>query len=312
MSIGRSSSVSAAVLVASLFSVLTFASGCGSYRPPATPFPHAAVRAEDWASVLHRPGRVTLDTWETGRVRVTRKDVLDMSDPLARSTFADGDLYVPVFAHLLRHDERGAFLVDAGLDRSFASDTSGDMRGVFAGRFHAVQRPGEDVVSRLHAEHVTPRGIFFTHLHPDHVSGAMWLPRDMPFVVGRGEHPTSYGFLFFEDALHAVPALEEIDFTNVPAMPPLGPSLDVFGDGSVWAIATPGHTVGHLSFVVVTKRGPVLLTGDVSHTRWGFEHGVIPGGFNDGDPKDSRRSLDQLIAFKKAFPEVTVVLGHEL
>lgn len=188
MSIGRSSFASAAVLVVSLVSVLTFASGCGSYQPPTTPFPHAAPRAEDWASVLHRPARVTLDTWETGRVRVTRKDVLDMSDPLARSTFADGELYVPVFAH---------------------------------------------------------------------VSGAMWLPRDMPFVVGRGEHPTSYGFLFFEDALHAVPALEEIDFTNVPAMPPLGPSLDVLGDGSVWAITTPGHTVGHLAFVVVTKRGPV-------------------------------------------------------
>jgi glyoxylase-like metal-dependent hydrolase (beta-lactamase superfamily II) len=183
---------------------------------------------------------------------------------------------------------------------------------MFAGRFHAEQRSGEDVVSRIHAEQIAPRGIFFTHLHPDHLSGAMWLPRDMPFVVGKGERPTSYGFLFYEDALHAVPMLQEIDFTNVPPMPPLGPSLDVFGDGSFWAISTPGHTVGHLSFVAVTKRGPVLLTGDVSHTRWGFEHGVTPGGFNDGDPKDSRRSLDELIAFKKAFPELTVVLGHEL
>ncbi len=106
--------------------------------------------------------------------------------------------------------------------------------------------------------------------------------------------------------------LDEIDFRGVPDMPPLGPTLDVFGDGSLWAVRTPGHTVGHLSFVVISKTGPVLLTGDVSPTRWGFENGVIGGGFNDGDPRDAHRSLEQLIAFKKAYPEVRVVYGHEL
>jgi len=287
--------------------------GCGSVRPRGARFPRAvAPVAQDWAVALHRPSHVALDTWETGRVRVRRKDILDFDDPKVKAAFTKDELFVPVFAHMLRHDERGAFLIDAGLDRSFAKLTSGDMRGLFAGRFYAQQRPGEDVVSRMRAEHITPRGIFFTHLHPDHVSGVEWLPRDIPFIVGKGEHPTSFWFLFYNDALHDVAGLDEIDFRGVPAMPPLGPSLDVFGDGSLWAIHTPGHTVGHLSFVVVTKTGPVLLTGDVSHTRWGFEHGVIPGGFNDGDPRDSHRSLEQLIAFTRAYPEVKVVFGHEL
>ncbi len=286
---------------------------CGSVRPPGSRFPRAVSPVvQDWANVLRRDAHVNLQIWETGRVRVAREDILDFGDPKVQAKFTKDELFVPVYAHLLRHDERGAFLIDAGLDRSFSRITSGDMRGLFANKFYAVQRAGEDVVSRLDNERIALRGIFFTHLHPDHVSGAEHLPRDIPFIVGKGEKPTSYSFLFYNDALHDVIGLDEIDFNDAPAMPPLGPSVDVLGDGSVWAIHTPGHTKGHLSFVVVAKNGPVLFTGDVSHTRWGFDNDVIPGRFNDGDPNDSRRSLEQLRAFAKAYPEVRVVYGHEL
>jgi N-acyl homoserine lactone hydrolase len=94
-------------------------------------------------------------------------------------------------------------------------------------------------------------------------------------------------------------------------MAPLGPCVDLFGDGSVWAISTPGHTMAHMSFLVVTKTGPALITGDVSHTRWGFDNSVIPGRFNDGKKSDSRRSLDQIKAFANAYPSVKIFLGHE-
>ena len=41
---------------------------------------------------------------------------------------------------------------------------------------------------------------------------------------------------------------------------------DVFGDGSVIIIATPGHTPGHQSlFVKLAQTGPVLLSGDLYH-----------------------------------------------
>jgi len=41
---------------------------------------------------------------------------------------------------------------------------------------------------------------------------------------------------------------------------------DVFGDGTVIVIATPGHTPGHQSlFVKLPKTGPVLLSGDLYH-----------------------------------------------
>ena len=41
---------------------------------------------------------------------------------------------------------------------------------------------------------------------------------------------------------------------------------DVFGDGTVVIIATPGHTPGHQSlFVKLAKTGPVVLSGDLYH-----------------------------------------------
>lgn len=41
---------------------------------------------------------------------------------------------------------------------------------------------------------------------------------------------------------------------------------DVFGDGSVVIISTPGHTPGHQSlFVDLKKTGPVVLSGDLYH-----------------------------------------------
>ena len=64
----------------------------------------------------------------------------------------------------------------------------------------------------------------------------------------------------------------------------------------------------HLSWFALA----LVVHGMILSHSWGFENGVIPGGFNDGDPRDSRRSLEQLMAFKAAYPEVKVVYGHEL
>jgi N-acyl homoserine lactone hydrolase len=40
----------------------------------------------------------------------------------------------------------------------------------------------------------------------------------------------------------------------------------LFGDGSVSALSTPGHTPGHQSLLVhLAKTGDIVLSGDVVH-----------------------------------------------
>ena len=53
--------------------------------------------------------------------------------------------------------------------------------------------------------------------------------------------------------------------------------LDLFGDGSVTLISTPGHTPGSQSLLVHLKNsGFVILSGDVVHLEDNFKRDIVP------------------------------------
>jgi glyoxylase-like metal-dependent hydrolase (beta-lactamase superfamily II) len=86
--------------------------------------------------------------------------------------------------------------------------------------------------------------------------------------------------------------------------------VDVFGDGSLFAISVPGHTAGSTAYLVRSTQGPVLLTGDASHTRWGWDNGVEPGDFTR-DNDANLRSLQQMKALVARYPQIDVRVGHQ-
>ncbi len=86
--------------------------------------------------------------------------------------------------------------------------------------------------------------------------------------------------------------------------------LDVFGDGSVWALWVPGHTPGSTAYLVRTAKGLVLFTGDACHTRWGWEHHVEPGTFTADGPL-SALSFQRLQKFVEAHPGTEVRFGPQ-
>jgi len=52
---------------------------------------------------------------------------------------------------------------------------------------------------------------------------------------------------------------------------------DLFGDGSVTLVSTPGHTPGHQSLLVHLKNsGFIILSGDVVHLQENFEKNTVP------------------------------------
>ena len=65
---------------------------------------------------------------------------------------------------------------------------------------------------------------------------------------------------------------------------------DVFGDGSVMIISTPGHTPGHQSLLVrLPKTGAVVLSGDAVHFKDNWDNRRVPGSnFN----KEQNARLD--------------------
>jgi N-acyl homoserine lactone hydrolase len=52
---------------------------------------------------------------------------------------------------------------------------------------------------------------------------------------------------------------------------------DVFGDGSVIILRTPGHTPGHQSLLVkLAQMGPVIITGDAVHFHENYDSDGVP------------------------------------
>lgn len=90
---------------------------------------------------------------------------------------------------------------------------------------------------------------------------------------------------------------------------PVAGDKDVFGDGTVVIINTPGHTPGHHSLLVRLKeKGNVLLTGDLAHFHENYEGNGVPV-FNT-HRGDTLASLDR---FKKAAANLkaTVIIQHD-
>ncbi|WP_223276287.1 N-acyl homoserine lactonase family protein [Sphingomonas daechungensis] len=84
--------------------------------------------------------------------------------------------------------------------------------------------------------------------------------------------------------------------------------VDVFGDGSVMALHLPGHTPDHMALLVKLASGPVLLTGDLYHSREAREKRGVPP-FNTS----REQTLQSMDAFEKLAKEAgaKVIIQHE-
>jgi glyoxylase-like metal-dependent hydrolase (beta-lactamase superfamily II) len=86
-------------------------------------------------------------------------------------------------------------------------------------------------------------------------------------------------------------------------------SCDVFGDGSVRTVPTPGHTPGQQSVVVeLPEEGTVVLGADIAHTKDGYEREHL-ASFN----WNLQRSIESLREIKELArrEDATVVVTHD-
>jgi N-acyl homoserine lactone hydrolase len=84
---------------------------------------------------------------------------------------------------------------------------------------------------------------------------------------------------------------------------------DVFGDGTVVILRTPGHTPGHQSLLVRLKdKGPVILAGDAAHFHENYQNNGVPS-FNY-DRAETLASLDRLKQIEKNL-KATVIIQHD-
>ena len=90
---------------------------------------------------------------------------------------------------------------------------------------------------------------------------------------------------------------------------PLVNDKDVFGDGSVIVLNTPGHTPGHHSLLVkLPQTGAVIIAGDAAHFRENYDSDGVPW-FN----YDRAQTIASLERLKKiaANSKAIVIIQHD-
>jgi N-acyl homoserine lactone hydrolase len=225
---------------------------------------------------------------------------------------------VPVPCFLIEHPVAGAFLIDTGMAPAIAQEGPRALGRLPGLAFDVTMEEEWSSPARLTALGLDPLGIrlvVMTHLHFDHAGAVANYP-GASFIVDEAEWDAAA-----HDGLTKgyVSSLIEhpfdwrtVDFggRDVASFASFGRTLDLFGDGSVRLLATPGHSMGHLSVLLrLASGGELLLTGDAAFARRTVDESLVPTFC--ADVHLYRRSLREIQRFLESSPGAEVIFGHD-
>ncbi len=189
--------------------------------------------------------------------------------------------------YLIRHT-RGLMLWDSGINDNVATMPQGFQRSKVAPRYE-LPVPLRAQLSAIGVEPRDVTHVAFSHTHGDHVGNAN-LFAAATLYIQQAEYDVAFG----PDAVSKWNfEVTSYDKLRASKMVKLNGDHDVFGDGSVVLISTPGHTPGHQSLLVkLPKRGPVILSGDMVHLQDSWVHRRVPA-FNY-DREQSLKSMSKV------------------
>jgi glyoxylase-like metal-dependent hydrolase (beta-lactamase superfamily II) len=163
--------------------------------------------------------------------------------------------------YLIRH-RQGWMMWDTGVPERVAQMPDGLVGG---GGTLVWKRP-KTIAAQLAEIGVRPedvRLVAISHTHGDHV-GNVGMFTASTVLIQKAEYDWAF-------------ARPEKPFSAEHKAQKLEGDHDVWGDGSVRIISTPGHTPGHQSLLVrIEKTGYVLLAGDAAHFRDVWENRRVP------------------------------------
>ncbi|MDB5857127.1 MAG: hypothetical protein JWQ76_816 [Ramlibacter sp.] len=168
--------------------------------------------------------------------------------------------------------------------------------------------PTVSLLDQLAQLKIRPEQVKFvgiSHFHADHTGQLASLPNAM-LLIGEREWA-------------ALTAPKPMAGANVAAfshwisgggkVEPQAADKDVFGDGTVTILRTPGHTPGHQALLVRLKEsGAVILTGDAAHFHENYQNNGVPA--LNYDRAETLASLERIKQIEKNL-KATVIIQHE-
>ena len=168
--------------------------------------------------------------------------------------------------------------------------------------------PKVSVVDQLAQLGVKPEQIQYvgnSHYHADHTGQVASFPQSM-LLIGKGDwdaitNPKPAAGVNAPPFAHWISGGGKVE--------PLPADKDVFGDGTVLILNTPGHTPGHHSLLVkLNEKGNMLITGDLVHFHENYETNGVPW-FN-ASRADTLASIDRFKKLAAQF-KATVIIQHD-
>jgi glyoxylase-like metal-dependent hydrolase (beta-lactamase superfamily II) len=235
----------------------------------------------------------------------------------------------PALICLLRHPRAGWILFDTGYGQAFADATRGLPESLYRRVTPVSWRPQQSAVAQLRACGIEPADVahvLVSHFHGDHVGGLpdfgssrIWCARAAwTDLHGRSRlsaltagllpalTPRSYEqrLSFFDDAPQ----------TDLPeALTPFRSAFDLFGDGSLYAVALPGHAAGHFGVCFRSAGGWVFLVADAAWSTRAIEGNEPPPRWATallGDTLKYRATLESLHTLASRRSGVILVPAH--
>jgi glyoxylase-like metal-dependent hydrolase (beta-lactamase superfamily II) len=196
-------------------------------------------------------------------------------------------------AYLVVHP-KGTLIFDTGAvpDSHFKADGAAITEGIMS-----ASRP---LRPQLAAAGYSPADITYlamSHYHSDHTANANDFA-SATWIVQKAERD----FMFADKPQGIIQPDHYKALRQAKTRVLDNEDLDVFGDGTVVIMSTPGHTPGHqVLFVRLAKRGPVLLAGDLYHYPEERTTGRIPTfEFNADQSRASRQKVEAFVKQNKA------------
>lgn len=204
---------------------------------------------------------------------------------LTRQDVPDPDFSDPCF--LVVHP-KGMLLFDTGLTDAQVGRPIYENRMGYEGQLKTVSLKGELANIGVTAPMITYLAL--SHSHWDHVgnandyAGSTWLARKAEYDVMFGPNANARVRKGYDALSRARTQYIDGDY-------------DVFGDGKVVLLSTPGHTPGHQSlYVKLAHTGGVVVSGDLYHYTAERTKGLMPPREQTLETPASRKKVEEFLA----------------
>jgi N-acyl homoserine lactone hydrolase len=256
----------------------------------------------DYAKVhiLHC-GQVKVDQ----RLAYKTAELKDVPPVGARSE--QDQLWLPVSCYLIEHP-KGDILIDAGWSEAVRSEPETAI-GPYAYKIcHPHLPPGQSIREQLQARNKPIEQLSYvliSHMDVDHISGILHLKEAQSFIVSE---PEWNGAKAHQKARCQGVAIRPFSSGPIP-FGPLKLGKDLYGDGSIYFILTPGHTEGLVSVLVRVQDGWVLLVSDAAYSEMSWREMVLPGYTCDDEM--AIQSLQWIREFSLRADCIAVIANHD-